>query len=119
MVNFPPPREKHTASEKLGEVIGRRADRKKRAKEETRPTVWFGLGMFGLVGWSVAVPAVLGTAFGIWLDRRWPDDVSWTLTFLIIGVATGCLHAWYWIKHESEDLRHRDRQSTEKAEDSD
>ncbi len=57
--------------------------------------------MFGLVGWSVAIPTLIGIAVGVWLDRRWPGQVSWTLTFLIIGVALGCLNAWYWVKQES------------------
>ena len=28
---------------------------------------WFGLGMMRLVGWSVAVPTLLGAAIGLWL----------------------------------------------------
>jgi ATP synthase protein I len=87
--------------EQLSEKVGHRAARKQRAREESRRTAWFGLGMFGLVGWSVAIPTLIGIAFGIWLDRRWPGQVSWTLTFLIIGIALGCLNAWYWIKQES------------------
>lgn len=88
----------------LSEKVGRRAARKQRAREEQRRTAWFGLGMFGLVGWSVAIPSLLGIAFGLWLDERWAQQqVSWTLTFLIIGVALGALNAWYWIKQESRD----------------
>lgn len=86
----------------LGEKVGRRAERKLRARRESRRTAWFGLGMFGLVGWSVAIPTVLGAALGVWLDGRRPGPVSWTLTFLIIGVALGCLNAWYWVKEEIE-----------------
>lgn len=56
--------------------------------------------MFGLVGWSVAIPAVLGIALGIWLDRAFPSRLSWTLTLLIAGLVLGCLNAWYWIKRE-------------------
>lgn len=89
------------ASSRLSEQIGRHAARKQRGRQESRRTAWFGLGMFGLVGWSVAVPSVLGIMLGIWLDRRWPGQVSWTLTFLLIGVGLGCLNAWYWIKQES------------------
>lgn len=88
--------------ERFGETIGRKAERKLRARGSSERNVWFWLGMFGLVGWAVAVPAVLGIALGLWLDRRWPvGQVSWTLTFLIIGVAAGCLNAWYWIQRES------------------
>ncbi|MCW8827434.1 MAG: AtpZ/AtpI family protein [Gammaproteobacteria bacterium] len=87
----------------LGEKIGRRAERKRRSREQDKPTAWFGLGMFGLVGWSVAIPSLIGIAVGLWLDARWPGLPSWTLTFLIIGVGLGCLNAWYWIKQESRD----------------
>lgn len=96
-----PPDPKSGDNRELGEQIGKRAARKQRAREESQRTAWFGLGMFGLVGWSVAIPTLLGIAIGVWLDRRWPGEVSWTLSFLIIGVALGCLNAWYWVKEES------------------
>jgi ATP synthase protein I len=56
--------------------------------------------MFGLVGWSVAIPTVLGVALGMFLDRTRPVAFSWTLTGLIVGVAVGCINAWYWVKRE-------------------
>ncbi len=86
----------------LGESVGSRAARKLRRREESQRAAWFGLGMFGLVGWSVAIPTIIGIFIGAWLDRRWPGQASWTLTFLIIGAALGCLNAWYWIKQESK-----------------
>ncbi|MEZ5580989.1 MAG: hypothetical protein R3F40_17230 [Candidatus Competibacteraceae bacterium] len=42
--------------------------------ETDRPSVWFGLGLFGIVGWTRALPAVLG-ALGLWLDRNWPSRI--------------------------------------------
>ena len=87
----------------LGETVGRKARRKLRARKEAERDAWFWLGMFGLVGWSVAIPTIAGIALGLWLDERYPGDTSWTLTLLIIGVALGCLNAWYWIKQESEE----------------
>ena len=86
---------------KAGEEIGRKAERKLRARGQADRGVWFGLGMFGLVGWSVAVPTVAGAALGIWLDAQLGGRISWTLTFLFIGVGIGCLIAWYWVKKES------------------
>ncbi|SEN46053.1 AtpZ/AtpI family protein [Nitrosomonas marina] len=95
------PAQDPSPTEKLGEQIGHRAKRKLQARDKDERTVWFGFGMFGLVGWSVAIPTIIGIAVGLWLDKEWPGQVSWTLTFLIIGIAVGCLNAWYWIKHES------------------
>ncbi len=85
----------------VGEAIGRRAERKLEARRQGDRGVWFGLGMFGLVGWAVAVPTLAGIALGIWLDGRVSGQISWTLTFLFIGAALGCLNAWYWIQRES------------------
>ena len=57
-----------------------------------------GLGMFGVVGWSVAIPTLIGVAVGIWIDRSWPSQFSWTLMLLIGGLMLGCMNAWYWVR---------------------
>jgi len=95
------PEMKYKPAEKLVEQIGSRARRKQKAREQGERTIWFGLGMFGLVGWSIAIPTILGIVLGVWLDNQWPGKPSWTLTFLFIGVTLGCLNAWYWVKQES------------------
>ena len=82
--------------------IGRKAERKEKARSERGRGVWFGLGMFGLVGWAVAVPTLLGIMLGLWLDSHLPTPFSWTLTLLFIGVALGCINAWYWVRRESQ-----------------
>jgi ATP synthase protein I len=46
------------------------------------------LGMMGLIGWSVAVPTLLGAALGIWLDKHHPGKHSWTLALLVAGLAS-------------------------------
>ena len=84
----------------VADAVGRKAERKLRARREGRRGVWFGLGMFGLVGWAVALPTVAGIALGLWLDARFPSRVSWTLTLLLLGAALGSLNAWYWVKRE-------------------
>jgi len=83
------------------EQIGRKAERMLKARGERHRGIWFGLGMFGLVGWSIAVPTLAGVAFGLWLDRRLHDRISWTLTMLFIGLGIGCLNAWFWVRRES------------------
>lgn len=74
--------------------------RKIKARQQKK-SVWFGLGLFGLVGWSVTIPTLLGIALGVWLDNHVPSRYSWTLTMLVVGVSLGCLNAWYWITKES------------------
>lgn len=91
----PPP------DERLGNEVARRVGRRRRAEREVRRSIWFSLGLFGIVGWSVSVPTLAGLAAGIWLDARFPGRISWTLTLLFAGVAVGCLNAWYWVKQES------------------
>jgi ATP synthase protein I len=86
----------------LEEQVARKAERKLRARRDEDRSAWFWLGMFGLVGWSVAVPTLLGVALGLWIDERWPGQVSWTLTLLLAGIVVGCLNAWYWVKEESK-----------------
>lgn len=81
--------------------VDKKVRRRLKAEREGRRGLWFGLGMFGLVGWAVAIPTLLGIALGWWLDRRFPGPPSWTLTFLFVGVALGCYNAWQWIKRES------------------
>ena len=85
--------------------VGEKAARKLKAQRHVTRTIWYGLGMMGLVGWSVAVPTLLGAALGIWLDKQYPGKHSWTLTLLIIGLALGCLNAWHWVAKEDKKIQ--------------
>lgn len=82
------------------ETIAAKARRMERARKARGDSAWYGLGMFGMVGWAVAVPLVAGIALGLWLDERWPGGPSWTLTGLLGGALLGCLNAWYWVQRE-------------------
>lgn len=79
-------------------------ERKMRARAQRHKGMWFGLGMFGLVGWSVAIPTLAALALGVWLDRRFPSQYSWTLMLLVLGIMLGCINAWYWLSKERELL---------------
>lgn len=81
-------------------TISRKASRMARARKRKSHSAWLGLGMFGMVGWAVAVPTVAGIALGLFIDARWPGETSWTLALLLAGVALGCLNAWYWVQRE-------------------
>ncbi len=89
----------------LSEEVGAKAARKLKARRNSAQNVWFGLGMMGLIGWSVAVPTLLGAALGIWLDRHYPGKHPWTLALLMAGLAIGCFNAWHWVAKEEKAMR--------------
>lgn len=93
------------ADRTLASQVGARAARKLRARRSGTPGVWFGLGMMGLIGWSVVVPTLLGAALGLWLDQRYPGGRVWTLALLMAGLALGCLNAWHWVSREDRAMR--------------
>lgn len=77
------------------------AKRKLRAQSRENH-IWAGFGMFGLIGWSVALPAVLGALLGIWLDEHYSGSHSWTLALLIAGLCIGCWNAARWVMKEQK-----------------
>jgi ATP synthase protein I len=89
----------------LSEAVGVKAARKLKARRHSNPGVWFGLGMMGLIGWSVAIPTLLGAALGIWLDQHYPGKHAWTLALLVAGLAIGCFNAWHWVANEDRAMR--------------
>lgn len=112
MSNVPENQDQPSRSHELGHEVGTREERKIQARRSTDRTLWFGLGMFGVIGWSVALPALLGVGLGIWLDRTLPGGrFSWALALLLAGVALGCMNAWYWINREREAMEQNDRES--------
>jgi ATP synthase protein I len=89
----------------LSQQVGAAEARKLKARHSSAPGVWFGLGMMGLIGWSVVVPTLLGAALGIWLDHHYPGKHAWTLALLVAGLAIGCLNAWHWVAKEEQQMR--------------
>lgn len=87
--------------------IEQKAVRKRRARRTRRASIWLGLGMFGLVGWSVAAPMLAGLALGIWIDSTWPGRISWTLTLMMGGLIMGCANAWFWVSQERRAIERR------------
>jgi len=77
-----------------------KARRKAQARREGDGSMWSGLGVFGLVGWSVILPTLVGIALGRWIDHRRPSPYSWTLMLLFVGLVLGCWSAWHWIQQE-------------------
>ncbi len=85
------------------QLIGNKEERKLEAKRNPA-SIWSGLGLFGMVGWSVAVPTILGIALGYWLDKKLDTDFSWTLSLLFGGLILGCIMAWSWVDKEDKNI---------------
>ena len=94
-------KDKEDQDVKLSGLVGKKATRRIRARRTRDRNIWFGVGMFGVVGWTIAMTTIIGVVIGIWIDRTWPSPYSWTLTFLFIGLIIGCINAWYWVNKES------------------
>ena len=88
----------------LAAKVGAKEARKLRARRHP-DHVWLGLGMMGLIGWSVVIPTLLGAALGAWADRRHPGTHSWTLALLVAGLVVGCFNAWHWVAKEDAAMR--------------
>ena len=88
--------------EQLPEVVDEKIKRRLKAEREKDKSIFFGFGMFGMVGWSVAVPTVIFTLVGRWLDmvRVGRENISWTLTGLFTGLIVGGIIAWRWVSKE-------------------
>lgn len=85
--------------------VDREQKRRIRSEKRGRLSAWFGLGMFGLIGWSVAVPMLLGIGVGWWVDSTWPGSYSWTLMLMVGGLFLGVINAWQWIAREYDEIK--------------
>ncbi len=100
-----PPGDARRGSGNFSRQVGDKAARKLQAQRNPAPGVWFGLGMMGLIGWSITVPTLIGVALGLWLDKVHPGERSWTLALLVAGLLIGCFNAWHWVDKEDKAMR--------------
>lgn len=94
---------------RFSKEINEKEKRMLKAMHEHKKSAWSGFGMFGMIGWSVVVPSLLGAALGIWLDKHYHQSFSWTLTCLITGLISGCVIAWNWVAKENKNM-HQDKE---------
>ena len=96
--------------ESFHRIIGSKVTRKIKARREAQNPLWFGFGTIGLIGWSIAVPMLIGTIVGFWLDQRWHKHFC-TLGLMLAGLILGCLNAWNWINKE-DALMHENQEKS-------
>jgi ATP synthase protein I len=88
--------------DKTAEDISDRARRIKAARDNPGPSPLRGVGTFGMIGWSIAVPTVGGAFLGLWLDRAAAQNFSWTIALILAGVVLGTLIAGAWVGKEGD-----------------
>lgn len=86
-----------TDKDKTANAIRRRSERMQKARNELKYSPLNGLGVFGVIGWSIAIPTVGGAFLGVWLNRVAPQSFSWPIALILGGVVVGAMVAWSWI----------------------
>ena len=88
--------------DKTSERIAQQARRMHHAKQSPKDSPLKGLGAFGMIGWSIAVPTVAGALLGMWLDRILAHSISWTIALILGGLALGIFIAGTWMIKERD-----------------
>jgi ATP synthase protein I len=88
----------------LSRRVGAQEKRMLASRRAGALNVWSGFGMFGLIGWSIAGPTLLGALLGMWLDKLRPGSHSWTLALLVAGLCLGSASAWHWVAKEDRQI---------------
>lgn len=96
--------DRHDSERRFAEDIGRKEQEKIKARRHGDDNLWFGLGMFGLVGWSFSIPVLVILGVGIWIDAAVTSPYSWTVTGLVLGVFAGAANAWFWVSRERKKI---------------
>jgi ATP synthase protein I len=80
--------------EKFSQEIKKSAKEMMKARKE-KP-FWHYASLIGVGGWLFAIPIVAGAYFGSYLDREFKGEISWTITFIIIGLVAGIYNFWFF-----------------------
>jgi|688.fasta_scaffold00191_3 ATP synthase protein I len=74
--------------------------RKLKARRNKELNAWWGFSLFGLVGWSVVVPALIGVFVGGMLEHHYTGSHSWTVALLLTGICVGSVLALFLLAKE-------------------
>jgi len=94
---------KTAAKDQASEAIRRRSERMQKTRNTPSYSPLNGLGVFGVIGWSVAIPTVGGAFLGMWLNRIAPQSFSWPIALILGGVVIGGMVAWSWIDKSRDE----------------
>ena len=74
--------------------------RKLKCRCQKEVNAWWGFSLFGLVGWSVVAPALIGIFVGGLLEHYYTGSHAWTLALLLGGICVGSVLALFLLARE-------------------
>jgi ATP synthase protein I len=89
--------EKKNFADKVEQSAGRIL--KSRVEQKT---FWQWASKVGVGGWLFAIPVVAGAYFGKYLDDKSSGKFSWTVTFILLGIAAGFFNLWQFLSRKGD-----------------
>ncbi len=62
-----------------------------------RGRFWHYASVVGMGGWLFVIPVVAGAYLGRYMDATFKAHISWTITFIILGIVAGMYNVWYFL----------------------
>ena len=88
-------------NKRFSEKVEKSAEELSKAREE-KSRFWHYAEILGVGGWLFVIPVVAGAYLGRYIEERTKGDISWTITFIIIGIAVGVYNVWYFLIRKSQ-----------------
>lgn len=63
---------------------------------------WQHLSRVTVAGWLFVIPVIAGAYLGRYLDKEHVANISWTITFIVIGIAVGIYNVWHFINEKGD-----------------
>jgi ATP synthase protein I len=71
-----------------------------RGKEEVRHAWGISFLRFGIIGFIIITPTLIGAILGMFLDAAIPGMLPWSVVLMILGIACGFYISWSWLVKE-------------------
>lgn len=85
--------------------LRRQAERLQYTRNQPAPSPLLGFSYFGIIGWSIALPSVLGAFLGQFLNQVAPQRFSWVVALILGGLVIGVFLAWSYIASAQKAAR--------------
>ena len=93
-------RNNNIKDKKFSEDIDKSAKEFLKYRKE-KSSFWRYAYTIGVGGWLFVIPVVAGAYIGNYLDKRTGSGISWSITFIIFGIAIGIYNIWYFYIRKS------------------